>query len=204
MAFVKKYSFQIALFVLVAAMAAYVLSRFVFTPEEKLEVIKAAPDYELTALDGNMAKRSDSDGKVRLYYFFFANCPDVCPPTTRMASDVQDELKKDGLFPSDVEFNWITIDPERDSLEAMREYADNMQLDLNGWNFLRGEPEQIVNIAREFDLGVISKGSENLVHMDILVLVDREGNIRKYIRGFSDEGTSVESVVADVKNVAND
>lgn len=202
MPILRKYGFTLAVFVLLALMAVYLITTYWGGSGQKLDVLGTAPEFELTDIDGSTVKRSDSDGKVRLYYFFFANCPDVCPPTTSMAKEVQEDLIASGDFPNNVEFSWITIDPERDTLEAMADYAARFNIDTNGWHFLRGEPKQVVEIGEGFNLGIRNEGGpENLIHMDLLVLVDREGQIRKYIRGSGEETMTPEQILADVRSV---
>jgi protein SCO1/2 len=183
-AFVTRYRFAIAVGVLVLLMAGYLL--YTRMNEEKLPVILEVPDFTLTDLNGEKRAFSESDGKVRLVYFFFATCPDVCPMTTRDMVDVQNELKERGVFGSKVEFHWISIDPYRDTQEVLERFADGYKADRSGWHFLRGEAEEIVEIARGFNLLVQNPSPDQIVHQNIIALVDQKGQLRKYIFG-SDE-----------------
>lgn len=195
MSFVRRHAFKIAVLALCAAMAGYLL--WERNASANLPVIKQAPDYKLAAVGGGEETLSDTDGKVRLYYFFFTNCPDVCPITTALMSDVQDELKARGEFGSRVTFHWITMDPERDTLEAMEAFADGYSADLAGWSFLRGGAEETVELAKQFGLLVNNAGGpESLVHADKLVLVDAKGQIRKYIAGSGEQPK--EEILADI------
>ena len=184
---------------LVLLMAGYLL--YMYLPKaEELPVIRETGDFTLTDLNGEELAFSESAGKVRLVYFFFAMCPDVCPPTTNMVSQVQDELKARGDFGDKVEFHWISIDPKRDTPEVLQSFANGYRADTTAWHFLRGEGEEIVRIANEsFDLGGRTGDPEQLIHMDILSLVDQEGRIRAYIRGpMTDETLTPERILEQI------
>ena len=198
MAFVKRYRFAIAVGVLVLLMAGYLL--YTRLGGEKLPVrIESVPDFTLTDLNGEPRAFSDSDGKVRLVYFFFATCPDVCPITTRDMVDVQNELKKRGVFGSKVEFFWISIDPYRDTQEVLERFADGYKADRSGWHFLRGEAQQIAEIAKGFDLMVINPDPDTIGHSNVIALVDQQGRVRKHISGGNeDRPLDPKAVVKDI------
>lgn len=198
MAFAKRYGFAIAVGVLVLLMAGYLLYTYGPWKKEQLPVILEVPDFTLTNLDGEPLAFSESEGKVRLVYFFFATCPDVCPITTSIMSDVQTELKKRGDFAEKVQFHWISIDPYRDTQEVLEQYADGFKADRTGWHFLRGEAEEIVQIAKGFNLGVYNPDPDNIMHSDIIAVVDQEGRLRSYIRGGGDETLTPERIIKEV------
>lgn len=202
---IRKYGFQIALFVLVALMAAYLLYTYGGGRAEKLPVVSEVADFTLTNLDGAPYTFSESNGKVRLVYFYFAYCPEECPITTSYAAEVQDKLKREqeGSFGRDYEFVWISIDPERDTPEIVERFAQAYRADLTGWRFLNGEAEEIVKIANDsFNLGVRNNaGPEGLIHMDIPVIVDKEGRIRKHILMNRDETPSPDEVAEMMKRL---
>lgn len=199
MAFIKRNGFAIAVGALVLLMAGYLLYAYGPWKGEKLPVVLEVPDFTLTDLDGEPFTFSESEGKVRLVYFFFATCPDVCPLTTRDMVDVQNELKKRGDFGKKVEFHWISIDPYHDTQEVLERFADGYKADRSGWRFLRGEAEQIVEIARGFNLIVQNPSPDHIVHQNIIALVDQKGQLRKYIFG-SDEDELLDpgEVVKDI------
>lgn len=200
MAFVKRYRFAFAVGALVLLMAGYLLYTRLDLGGGKLPVLKESiPDFTLTDLDGEPHAFSDSDGKVRLVYFFFATCPDVCPITTRDMVDVQNELKKRGVFGSKVEFFWISVDPYRDTPEVLERFADGYKADRSGWHFLRGEAEKVAAIGKSFGLMVINPDPDHIVHANIIALVDQAGRLRKYIDGGrEDRPLDPEAVVKDI------
>ncbi|MFC4103052.1 SCO family protein [Paenibacillus xanthanilyticus] len=191
MAFVRKHAFKIALFALCAAMGIYLLVSMQEKSTVNFEMDKPAPNYAMTDLDGNPVQLSDSNGKVRLIYFYYANCPDICPPTTFLMSELQNELKADGTFGKDVEFHSVTFDPERDKPDAVRQFIANIpnEIDQTGWKFLSmGTEQETSKLMTEFGLMLQKDPATKLyTHSDLIVFVDKKGNIRKYVRGSLDE-----------------
>ena len=84
---------------------------------------------------------ADFRGKVVAVTFIFTMCTDTCPVLTPMMSFVQDRLGAD--FGSKIAFVSITVDPERDTPEVLKEYAQAFGANLAGWCFLTGSPSAI-------------------------------------------------------------
>ena len=143
----------------------------------------AAP-FTLPAHDGTQVTIEKTLGDVKLVYFFYANCPDVCPPTTHMLSRVQDRLQESGVFGKDFFIFQITVDPERDTLENLAKYAANMYADASGWKFLRGTEEETKKIADGYGIIFMKDEKTGLVaHSNTVILVDGDNQIRKRYNG---------------------
>ena len=110
------------------------------------------PNYELTAHTGETLQFFDDviEGKVVAVNFIFTSCKDVCPmETARMASVY--EILGDRVG-SDVFFYSITIDPENDTVEVLRDYAERFGVNGDNWKFLTGNKEEIDIIRAKFGL----------------------------------------------------
>lgn len=171
--------------VIVAAAASWLYQSRGST--EKLPVVKQAVDFKLEQIDGKTTGLSDDNGKVRLVYFFWSTCPDICQPTTYELSKVQQELKKNGLFGSDAVMYSISFDPDRDTAEQLKTYSARFEADPSGWKFLRGDSAKVIDLAGDYAVSVMKDSKGNFIHTNSIALVDRSGNIRKYF-------TSVDSV----------
>ena len=79
-----------------------------------------APDFELTAPNGERFRLSDHQGEIVLMFFGYTSCPDVCPMTLAEARRVIEGLGEDS---DRVTFLFITVDPERDTPEVLGTYA---------------------------------------------------------------------------------
>ncbi len=148
-------------------------------------------EFSFADSDGNTVTLSGTNGKTRLLYFFFASCPDVCPPTTALMSKVQDELKADGVFGSEVEFLSVTIDPDNDTPEVLKEYAERFDADPSGWKFLRGDDQkETAALARKYQIDAGKNEDGSFYHMNLIVLLDKEGQMRDWIslNDYMDQG----------------
>lgn len=179
--FAKRYGFPITLLALCVILAGFLVWNSASKSSGKLPDLGAAADFTYNDIDGNPVTFSEADGKVRLVYFFYSNCPDVCPPTTYMLSQVQEKLKAEGKFGSKVEIFSITIDPTRDTPEALKTFAGKFNADFTGWKFLRGDEQETADLAKKYQLAVIKDKDGNFGHSNLVVLVDKKGRIREFI-----------------------
>ncbi|MEK3882884.1 SCO family protein [Paenibacillus sp. PL2-23] len=202
MSFIRKHSCKLAVLALCAAMGIYLLFTYVWKPAEPLPIVQAAPSFEMTDIDGNTVSLDSTNGKVRLVYFYFANCPDVCPPTTYLLGEAQEKLREEGSLGKDVELISITFDPERDTPEVIREFAINMEVEFDGWHFLRGEEEATIQLARDFEVAVVKDEKNNtFIHSNAIMLLDQDGQIRMWMNGSDLEVVTPEYIVKQVNRL---
>lgn len=196
----RNYRFALLAGVLVLAVVGGIAYN-IWWGSSRLPVIGRVPDVTLTRVDGQSLSLRDLDGKIKLVSFIYLRCPDVCPPTTAKMAKLQNELKREGIFGRDVVFVTITIDPERDTLDALKEYAGKFEADLSGWYFLRGSAEATKSITNGFGF-VVQRQGDLVIHSNRTYLVDGDHNIRK-IYGMGD--TFDEEVVKqDIMNLLED
>ena len=155
--------------------------------ENSLEGLKefgAVPQFSLTERDGRRVTLSDLKGKVWIVNFIYTNCPDTCPIQSAQMKQLQDELRsEEGL-----RLVSITVDPERDTVEVLRKYADRFNADLRKWLFLTGEKKEIHELAQKgFQLGAAEiphdkrpPSGATHTHSPRFVVVDRSSQIRGY------------------------
>src|SRR5436853_6340691 len=143
---------------------------------QALPKIAPAPDFALTSQDGAPVKLSDYRGRVVAVTFIFTLCADTCPVLTPMMSFVQDQLGED--FGEKIAFVSITVDPERDTPEVLKEYAQAFGANLAGWSFLTGAPATIRDVTRRY--GVYTSKSDNgdVEHTFLTSIVDPRGTLR--------------------------
>lgn len=198
MSWAKKYSFQIFLGALVAVFAIVVAILYWPREPDIPMTDKKAPDFSMQNVDGSTVTLADTKGKVRLFYFYFTNCPDVCPPTTYRLSEVQKLLQDKGMFGTDASIVSISFDPERDTLEEIKKWSEKYNADYSGWYFLRGKEEDVAKMMPEFGSSVFKDEDGNFTHLNVITLVDQDGNIRKYYNANDLETASPENIAKDV------
>lgn len=164
-------------------------------------VIGQAPDFTLQTSGDKQQSFYQSRGKVRLVEFFYTKCPDICPMTTANMVKIQNKLKQERLFGNRVEFVSITFDPNHDTSEVLKKYADNLGADLSNWSFMRGSNEETKNTARQFHVFYeLSKDGFVTHSINSLFLIDRNNNVR----GVYKEGRQmpVNQIMNDIETLA--
>ena len=150
--------------------------------EERLPTIGAAPDFALTSQDGAEVTLAALRGKVVAVTFIYTSCPDVCPMLTDKMARVQDELGPD--FGSKIAFVSITTDPERDTPEVLKGYAEAFEANLAGWSFLTGEPAAVLDVAHRYGVAVAKAADGQVDHTMLTTLIDRQGTMRVQYLGY--------------------
>lgn len=173
--------------------------------EAPLQVFGKISTFELDDVMNEETYHSDNE-KIKLISFILINCPDsVCPLTMLDFSDLQEQLKKDELFGRDVELITITFDPERDTPEALREYADYFNVDPTGWKILRGEEENIAAVAEELKFFYSITPDGTGIHATTMFLLDREQQIRAYHRMSSgSQAMDKETIMKDIRQLVKE
>src|SRR5215217_6656374 len=103
-----------------------------------------AKGFSLTDHTGKPRTLADFKGKVVVMFFGFTQCPDVCPTTMAEMAAVMKEL---GPQASDVQVLFVTLDPERDTPELLKQYVPAFDARFVG---LYGTPAEIAQTAKEF------------------------------------------------------
>jgi protein SCO1/2 len=150
--------------------------------EQRLPTIGAAPDFALTSQDGLEVTLGSFRGKVVAVAFIYTWCPDVCPMLTDKMARVQDALGRD--FGIKVAFVSITVDPERDTPAALKDYAAAFEANLAGWSFLTGEPAAVREVAQRYGVAVREAADGQVDHTLLTTLVDRQGTMRVQYLGY--------------------
>lgn len=107
------------------------------TPDERTSDL-AIPPFSLTNQDGQTITRDALKDHVTVMDFFFTNCPFICPMLTAQMSNLADNLAGTG-----VRFISVTVDPEHDTPERLKEYGAVHSADLSRWSFLTGPREAV-------------------------------------------------------------
>ncbi|WP_175511516.1 SCO family protein [Alicyclobacillus macrosporangiidus] len=144
-----------------------------------LPVTGQASDFTATNLDGKPVRFSSLDGKIRLVTFFYTHCPGPCPLTAYRLEQVQNDLKQQGLFGTQVAIVSVTLDPEHDTLQVIKDWSSHYQPDYGGWYFLRPDPQQLPAILKAW--GIYKQQVPNSVYIShtlVTELIDQNGNIR--------------------------
>jgi protein SCO1/2 len=156
--------------VAVAAADAPQLRAGVFSPPRQ------APDFSLEGSDGRALNLSRFKGKVVLLGFGFTWCPSVCPTT--LATLAQTRRKLGSAAAADVQIVYITVDPERDKAERMKEYLAAFDPTFVGGT---GTVERLAGVRKDYGVFAEKKGQGKdyqVAHSSFTYLIDRSGSLR--------------------------
>jgi protein SCO1 len=144
--------------------------------EPPLPKIAPAPEFALTSQDGAPVTLADLRGRVVAVTFILTMCTTTCPVLTPMMSFVQDQLGSD--FGAKIRFVSITVDPERDTADVLKQYAQSFGANFAGWSFLTGTPEAIRDVTRRYGVYVSKTANDDVEHTFLTSIVDPHGILR--------------------------
>jgi protein SCO1 len=159
-------------------------------------IYHSIPDFSFLSQTGDTITKEHVSGKVFVTDFFFTTCPTICIDMTRNLRKLQDLFLTD----DDVMIVSHTVDPQTDSVGQLYQYAIDNGIDSKKWLLLTGEKKALYDIARYGYYVTAMEGDggpHDFIHSERLILIDKEGRIRGYYDGTSDE--EVEKLIADTK-----
>lgn len=147
-------------------------------------------DFSLLNQEGKIINWDSLKGKIVIADFFFTHCPTICPGLTmnmkRMAESIHNGQRVGDKTNKKVHFLSFSIDPERDSVERLKYWADRYQVNPEQWWLLTGNKKMIYDlIIEEMKVGLVDgQGVDtNFIHSDRFVLIDSSRHVRGYYSG---------------------
>ncbi|MBB4303907.1 protein SCO1/2 [Rhodobium orientis] len=129
--------------------------------------------FTLTDTNGNKVSNTDFAGKPRAMFFGFTYCPDVCPTTMSEIDGWMDALGPDA---DKIAFIYVTVDPERDTPEKLKEFISAFDTRIIG---LTGTPEELDPVLDEFRVYrkkiPLDDGDYTMDHTASVYLMDGKG-----------------------------
>ncbi len=143
-------------------------------------------DFQLLDQHGDTITRADLKGKITVVNFFFTTCQGICPEMNGNISGVVDAFSGR----EKVQFFSHTVDPSYDTVEVLKDYAEQFDHTEEQWHFLTGSKQEIYRLARRSYFAVQSKekaeGEESdFIHTENVILVGPELRLRKFYNGTS-------------------
>jgi protein SCO1/2 len=163
------------------------------------------PDLSFTmtrASDGKEVTAAEYDGKVKLLFFGYTFCPDICPLTLANVSRALEEIGKEA---DAVRVLFVTVDPERDTLEVLKEYTSAFAPQVVG---LRGTPDQIALLAKRYRAAHSVEKNENgeyvVTHSPSVYVFDEQGRARLIYTDLNSSSADIEGLASDLKRLIED
>jgi len=137
-------------------------------------------DFSLTDQDGKKVSLETFNGQIVIVSFFFTHCPTVCA----QINSNMDVLVQNYIRNKMIRFISITVDPDRDSVAALKTYAKQFGVKTEKWRFLTGDTTSVYNLARKsFLVNALKLGPDDFIYSDKLILIDPVRRIRGYYEG---------------------
>lgn len=149
--------------------------------------------------DGNIVKDTDFDDKIWVVEYFFTTCGSICP----IMNEQMQRLHEHYLEDEGVQLLSFSVNPEYDTAEVLRAYADNHGWQSNQWQFLTGKKEEVYRVARKYffllkpaEVANAGDAGTDFIHTNNFVLIDKKRRIRGYYDGTDPE--EVDDLMHDI------
>ena len=147
-------------------------------------------DFSLINQTGQPVTWDSLKGKIIIADFFFTHCPTICPGLTRnmkrLAESINNGKRVGDRTNTLVHFLSFSIDPERDSVERLKYWADKYQVNPEQWWLLTGNKKMIYDLIIQ-EMKVPAEDGQgvdtNFMHTDHFVLIDSNRHVRGYYHG---------------------
>lgn len=144
---------------------------------------KRVPDFVFTNQDNRLISNEDFLGKVYVIEFFFTTCPTICPIMNANMKRLEEAFGDR----DDFGIASFTIDPEKDTPEQLKRYAENLDVFSRNWHFLTGDADEIYALANTgFNIfaGINPNVAGGFEHQGYFALVDQNGYLRSRTDSF--------------------
>ena len=135
-----------------------------------VEAMPTIPDLELTDTAGKPHSLHHDSG-VKLVFFGFTRCPDICPATMSILRRAYEGAGS----PQNVKVYLVSVDPDTDTPEVLNKYVKSFQKDFIG---LTGDVEKIAQLANAFYVGFQESPEGVVTHTDIVAVLDQQNRMR--------------------------
>tara|TARA_A100001015_G_scaffold254029_1_gene294592 strand:+ start:6275 stop:6904 length:630 start_codon:yes stop_codon:yes gene_type:complete len=152
-------------------------------------------DFNLINQNGSFITSEDYKNKIYVVDFFFTSCPSICPIMTNNMLKIQDEF----IDNNEVMLLSMSVTPEIDNVEILKQYADDKGVIDSKWNITTGKKKHIYELARKSYFAVLEQGDgglQDFIHSPNFILVDN----KKQIRGIYD-GTVENEISRLIKDI---
>ncbi|MDZ5711833.1 SCO family protein [Jeotgalibacillus haloalkalitolerans] len=154
--------------------------------------------FEFTNHDGEQITNEDLEGTPVVANFIFTNCDTVCPPMTYNMTGLQEAIEDEGV--ENYRMVSFSVDPERDTPEALQEFMGRYDLNEDKWDFLTGyQFDTVSSLALESFQGLVvdDPSSDQMTHPTSIYLISPDGVVVKSYDGY--QSVPEDEIIADLK-----
>lgn len=174
-----------------------VLIALLFATALQAQESQSFRDTVFTDQQGRPFTLREMEGGLTLLNFIFTRCPGACPTQVSKLVKVQKQLMAAHI--TNVEFVSLSIDPEFDTPEKLKEFAQKQSVNFSNWRLGRAEPATTRKLTDTFAAGLTKDGIGSLDHKMAVYLLDPSGGILQVYAGAN---LDVARIVRELTQVA--
>ena len=140
-----------------------------------LQSPKDIEGIELTSMDGKQITKKDFLGHWSVVTFGFTSCPDVCPTAMGYYKQELDLIANSQNSKSGVEFIFVSVDPERDTPEVLKEYLKKFHSQIKGYSGTKEQLEKVAKLLKTFHMKTGDGEDYSISHSPYFYLINPEG-----------------------------
>jgi protein SCO1/2 len=160
-----------------------------FKDPASAEILSDKSVYHLESLwtrhDNQTINLKQLRGKVQVIAMIFTHCPSSCPRLVADMKRLESQLRDQSI--NEVGFALVSLDPERDSPQVLKEYSARMDLCGQNWTLLRGHPDDVRELAAVLGVRYKKVGERDIAHSNLISILNKEGELV-----YQQEGLGVE------------
>ncbi len=178
----KKLLFYLGFFTVLVLAFYFFLFRGNDMWKKKLAIISYVKPFRFNNQNGLPVTDKDMMGKVTVVEYFFTTCRGICPKMNTNMKGIYETFKSDPNFM----ILSHTCNPETDSVNVLKRYADSLKVNTNSWVFVTGRKDSLYKMARNSYLlddpkNSFEKIEDQFIHTQFFALVDKDGRVRSQI-----------------------
>lgn len=155
------------------------------------------PDFIFVNQDSQIVTNATFDNKMYVADFFFTSCPTICPKVKKQMLRLYERYEnQDSLL-----FASYTVDPKRDSVGKLHQYAYNLDVSTEKWHFITGDKDELYAIADDyFSIAIEDPNAPGgFDHSGRLILVDENRHVRAFCDGT--DAAAVDRFMLDIEKL---
>lgn len=145
--------------------------------------------YQLQSIwkdqNGNEIKIEKFEGKHLVLAMIYTSCPSACPVIVNDMERLESLIPKDEL--KNYHFILVSIDPQRDTPQQMKKYAEEKKLNEKYWTLLTGSKESVAELAQVIGFNYKENKSGMFTHSNLITFLDKQGIIEHQVEGLNNK-----------------
>jgi protein SCO1 len=192
----KKGIFYTGFFLCLTIVFYFAVKKY-FVPNNTISIVQP---FSFVNQDGVPVTNQDVEGKVYVAEYFFTTCKGICPIMNNNMEKVYEKFKNE----NDFLILSHTCDPENDSVEQLKKYADSLGVDTKRWVFLTGRKDSLYRMARiSYTIDDPSNNlkdiNDDFLHTQFWALVNKKGQVKKIYDGLKE--TEISAMIKDIRKL---